>query len=201
MTQIPPPPSSPINYGRPQQQPTNALAIVSLVCGILGCFVITPVIAIVTGIIALGKARMQGGRGLAITGIVLGALWCLGAVGLSVGGFALYKNASAIITQAAEPQTIALINRLGSGNVSRDPSVANLSDQQLQDISTTAARLGTCQDIDINSTSMTRNNGLVTVEFSGTAKFDNGQAAIDARMRVGGSAGSNVMEYEKLELK
>lgn len=72
-------------FGQPYAQPgygpqwggTNGLAIASLVTGILGFFFVTPVLAIVFGIIGLNqaKSRGQGGKGLAIAGIVLGVLW------------------------------------------------------------------------------------------------------------------------------
>lgn len=58
-------------------QPTNTLAIISLVAGI-GSYVVVPVIgavvAIVTGHMARGQIRRtgEGGGGLALAGLVLG---------------------------------------------------------------------------------------------------------------------------------
>ena len=61
----------------PQVSPsTNGLAIASLVLGVLFCTLIGGVVAVILGNVALGQiARSQGaqgGRGLAIAGIVLG---------------------------------------------------------------------------------------------------------------------------------
>ena len=59
-------------YQQPVPAPaqTNGLAIASLVCGILGLFFFLPAIpAIITGAMGLKK---PGGKGLAITGLVLG---------------------------------------------------------------------------------------------------------------------------------
>lgn len=70
----PPPPYSqqPGYYAPPQQRPTNWWAIVSLVFGLLGGVLIS----VVCGIVGLKKAKEgQGGRGMAIAGLVLSALW------------------------------------------------------------------------------------------------------------------------------
>ncbi|KUH82075.1 MULTISPECIES: DUF4190 domain-containing protein [unclassified Mycobacterium] len=73
----PPPPYSdqgPGYYPPPQQRPTNWWAIVALIFGLLGGVVIS----VVCGIVGLKKAKEgQGGRGLAIAGLVLSALWVL----------------------------------------------------------------------------------------------------------------------------
>jgi hypothetical protein len=55
---------------------TNGLAVASLVLGCLFCLLITGILAVIFGNVALGQIqRSQGtqrGRGLAIAGIVLG---------------------------------------------------------------------------------------------------------------------------------
>lgn len=79
-----PPPYAPGGFAPgypmpPQRRGTDGLAITALVLGILGFLVLTPIVAIVLGIVALGRIRRtrQDGRGLAISGIVLGAVWTL----------------------------------------------------------------------------------------------------------------------------
>jgi hypothetical protein len=83
VSSIPPPPAPrgswpPPAHGAPTTSTagTNGLAVASLVCGVLFCLVVTPVAAVVLGNLALGRiedsGRRQGGRGLAIAGIVLG---------------------------------------------------------------------------------------------------------------------------------
>src|SRR5262245_12994638 len=55
---------------------TNGLAVASLVLGIVWIFWITSILALIFGYVALGQIResggTQGGRGLAIAGVVLG---------------------------------------------------------------------------------------------------------------------------------
>ncbi len=75
-----PPPPGPY----PQRPPgTNWWAIVSLIFGILGGVLIS----VICGIIGLRRARAgQGGRGMAITGLVLSALWVV----VLLAGIAFY---------------------------------------------------------------------------------------------------------------
>jgi len=70
-------PYAPYGYPLPhQQRGTNGFAVASLVCGILWIFWVGSVLAVVFGFIALGQIRTrgEGGRGLAIAGIVLATL-------------------------------------------------------------------------------------------------------------------------------
>jgi hypothetical protein len=81
----PPPPPAPPESWPPAPPPagapgspagTNGLAVASLVCGVLSCLVVTAVLAVVFGNLALARieesGRRERGRGLAIGGIVLG---------------------------------------------------------------------------------------------------------------------------------
>ena len=80
-----PPPQQPGGYGYPPQGPgypqqssgTNGMAIASLVCSLLGWLcVIGPILGLVFGFIALNQIKQtgQGGRGMALAGIIIGVL-------------------------------------------------------------------------------------------------------------------------------
>jgi Domain of unknown function (DUF4190) len=76
-TYVPPGPfqqGMPYGYAAAPVQPTNALAVTSLVLGILWVLWLGSVLAIILGFIALKQIpqRNQSGKGLAIAGIVLG---------------------------------------------------------------------------------------------------------------------------------
>jgi hypothetical protein len=62
------------NYAQPQQ--TNGLAVASLVLGIIWLFWLGSILAVIFGFIAIGQINgsggRQGGKGLAIAGLVLG---------------------------------------------------------------------------------------------------------------------------------
>jgi len=69
---------------------TNTLAIVSLISGIVCCIpLVSPAVAIICGVIAMKQidesGGTQGGKGLAIAGIALGALTVLGNVLYLIG--------------------------------------------------------------------------------------------------------------------
>ena len=86
----PPPPPLPQpaapSYGAPapSASKTNGLAVASLVCGIVGCFTVTAIVAIVLGFIARNQIEQSGGTqqgsGMALAGIILGFVW----IGLTV---------------------------------------------------------------------------------------------------------------------
>lgn len=63
----------------PSQFGTNGFAIAALICGIVGLIPFVGVAAVVLGIVALRQIprRLQTGKGMAITGIVLGTLFSL----------------------------------------------------------------------------------------------------------------------------
>ena len=75
-----PPPNAPYGY-TPYAAPqtTNGLAIASLVLGIIWVYWIGSILALIFGFIALGQINQsggrQGGRGLAIAGIICAFAW------------------------------------------------------------------------------------------------------------------------------
>jgi hypothetical protein len=80
----PPPPPQPATPaysggGASSASNTNGLAIASLVCGIVGCFWITAIVAIVLGFVARNQIEQSGGTqqgsGFALAGIILGFVW------------------------------------------------------------------------------------------------------------------------------
>ena len=75
----PPMPSEPAYGSGPPQDKTNGMAIAAFVTGLLGC---CGVVGAVLGVISLRQIGERGGkgRGLAIAGIVLSALWIVGGV-------------------------------------------------------------------------------------------------------------------------
>lgn len=94
----------------PASQPTNSMAIASLLFGVLGLTlfpVIGGIIALITGYMARNQIResggTMGGQGLATAGIVLGWI-CIGllVVGLCCGGMILIPTCAAIFGISSE---------------------------------------------------------------------------------------------------
>ncbi len=102
MTEAPPPPEpalEPIPEPPPPAAPegTSGLAIVSLICGIVGCIPGVGIAAVITGHMALGRIKIsgQGGRGMAIAGLILGYLGIVGwIIAILTGGLAIFFGGS-----------------------------------------------------------------------------------------------------------
>jgi hypothetical protein len=118
VTEEPPsyPPPPPGGYGYPPPGPgypppqaavgTNGMAIASLVCSLFGWLcVIGPILGLIFGFMALGQIRQTGqrGRGMAIAGIVIGAialvLFIVGGIfwGMSGSTSHTYSGAPAVM--------------------------------------------------------------------------------------------------------
>lgn len=83
-----PPPPPPATAGAEPTARTSGFAVASLVLGILFCLLITSILAVIFGNVALGRIESSNGtekgRGLAIAGIVLG--W-IGIALLAIAAF------------------------------------------------------------------------------------------------------------------
>src|SRR3954465_9932693 len=99
MSQYPPappqyPPATPppgYNPGQPQGQQSNGLAITALIMGILSCIPGVGLLAILFGLLGMGKAKdpRVGGKGLAMVGLLLGLL---GTIGWAYAGYKGYQG-------------------------------------------------------------------------------------------------------------
>ena len=174
MTQMPPPPGyvPPVPYGTtafPPARPTNALAVVSLVCGLIGCFVITPLVAIVTGLLGLSKAKRIGtGRGMAVAGIILGVLWIVG--GLAVGG-ATYWGVHKL-ADLAKGQALGTINALVDGDIAKAQQMSSMDEATTRALSDQLKDYGHCTGLSLGGINSSKNNGKTEIHGSGTATFE-----------------------------
>ncbi|HWE38451.1 MAG TPA: DUF4190 domain-containing protein [Isosphaeraceae bacterium] len=96
-------------YGAQPVPQGNPSAVVSLVCGILGCIpLVTGLLAVIFGIVGLNKARdpYVSGKGMSIAGLVLGVISLIGWGGFGaivyVGWDAFGKPTKAAIEFAQE---------------------------------------------------------------------------------------------------
>lgn len=80
----PPPITTPFGYQASPPPRSNIPAIISLVCGILGCVpFVTSAVAVILGLIGLSSAKKPNGsgKGMAIAGLTLGIIGVLGWTG------------------------------------------------------------------------------------------------------------------------
>ena len=163
MSQIPPPPppygsppgyeAPPPGYGAPMpgypqpgQSRSNGWAITSLVCGIIGCFLVTSLAAIVFGAVGIRKANKEpqaGGKGMAIAGISLAVVWLL--------VFALFGGGIwALISGTSEQREIArsFVKAISAGDVTTAQKyvTSDLSPVELASLATEAKGWGTLKD-------------------------------------------------------
>jgi hypothetical protein len=130
----PPPPPPPGGYGYPPQQPggygypppgsgypqqssgTNGMAIASLVCSLLGWLcVIGPILGLVFGFIALNQIKQtgQGGRGMALAGIIIGVLVIVAGIILVFLGaiFGSTDNDRSTRTDSGSPAVVLTVEQ------------------------------------------------------------------------------------------
>lgn len=106
-----PPPLPPVEAPAPPPLPApaklSALAVVSLVLGVLGCTGLGAFAGLICGIVALVRINRSGGRltgrGLAIAGLVVSALMVPVSAGMMLPAFAKAKS---------KAQSIASVNNL-----------------------------------------------------------------------------------------
>ena len=187
MTQAPPP----MSYQQsniPAPASTNPLAIVSLVCGIIGCLGITGLAAIITGIIALVTTKPpQKGKGMATAGIVLALVWAVVGIAVAVGSVVVVKKGiefvQAEVAKATKEPAMQAINALSEGNAAPIKALG-ITDEKAAEISAQIKGLGQVKDITVASPSYQNNNGVITYSFTGTALFENGTKTLDVQARM-----------------
>jgi Domain of unknown function (DUF4190) len=177
MSPMPPmqlPGQSPYGMGMPRR--TSAAAVVSLICGILGCLVITPLVAIICGIVGIVQTKdpRYTGRGMAIAGIILGLLWIAGAAFMGAGGYWMYAKTKPVAQEAHQ-----FTADLASGNVSAAMSRCEptITQESLQATADQMNQWGSLQDMTIPVRTMESNNGQTVWTLVGGARFSNSPAS------------------------
>jgi hypothetical protein len=181
MTQPPPfgatPP--PTVYGiPPSPRRSNGPAIVSLVLGILGCVPwLTGFLAVVLGILGIRKARdpQVGGKGMAIAGLILGAL---SFVSWSIFGTAIFGVITTAMQASAPQRAMArqFLADLGDQDVPAAQSMAapSLSPEEVQALADKIKPWGALEDATTIHFNYSNNNGAKQMTIGGVARFAQG---------------------------
>jgi hypothetical protein len=153
---------------------TSAMAIVSLVTGILGCLLVTPFVAIVTGVLGIRATRdpLVRGRGMAIAGLVLGLVWLLVGIagGAAVGLFLKNSEVPAAVARQVTADVAA-------GDFAAAAANANpifLDEPTLRALHQQIAPLGSITDITLSTRNGSRVGGATKWTLSGTITFSVG---------------------------
>jgi hypothetical protein len=180
MSQNPPPISPPGSaYSLPGPSRTNGLAIASLVCSVAGFCVlfVGGLLGVILGVLGLAKTRngLVGGRGMAITGIVVGVLSILTSIIIS---FAIYAGVGAAMRGSAPARNAArqFVIDLSQGNLNAAASEAtpDISPAELATLSQKLQSRGSFVDMTSSQFSVVDVNGVATCSLSGVAKFSSG---------------------------
>jgi hypothetical protein len=110
-------------YGGQPVPRGNPPAVISLVCGILGCIpILTGLLAVIFGVVGLNKARdpYVSGKGMSIAGLVLGIISLVAWGGIGAAGYFSWN-------QFGKPTVVAVrfAQQLSRGNV--DAALADTS--------------------------------------------------------------------------
>jgi hypothetical protein len=151
---------------------TSVAAIISLICGLLGCIpFVTGLAAVILGIVGIKKTKdpMVKGRGLAIAGLVLG--------GLSIAGWAIsLPIALVVLTKTAEPARLTaeqFTRDLSEGKI--DAALASSAEgmdrSKLEALSERMKPWGTFRSFRITSYNVKEVNDTVEFRFGGVATF------------------------------
>jgi hypothetical protein len=175
-------------YMPPQPLKTNGMAIASLVCGLLGCipWFITGLLAIVFGIIGLGKAKQPqtGGKGLALAGLILGILSIFWSGGFIVSSLWLYHKGQAMLIQPARAATSGFVNSLAAGDTdkARTYTTGTLEQSDFSALSQQIKSYGKFKDFSLSGFEATPSNGAMNLTIRGTATFDNATKGFKASL-------------------
>ncbi|MBC7782794.1 MAG: DUF4190 domain-containing protein [Burkholderiales bacterium] len=157
----------------------------SLICGIVGCLVITPIVGLICGFIGIAKAKPPvGGKGMAIAGIILSLLWIGGGL---VGAVAMYKGyeyAQAKMIEPAKSVTIGFANALVNDDRWTAQKLApTLSDAEMDTMTAKFKSLGKMQSFSLRGLQTKQSVGD-TLKFNvqGTGTFEKGSADLDVTL-------------------
>lgn len=169
----PPPPGPGGAYTMQPQRESNVAAIISLICGILGCVpILTGLLAIILGVVGLRKASKPnvGGKGMAIAGLILGVI--------SVGAWSLFGGGMYKLWAYGEPARQAARQfavDLGAGNV--DAAAAKVTPsikrEQLVAVSDALKAAGGVQDTTMPVFKSETMNGQTKFALVGVAQLPN----------------------------
>jgi hypothetical protein len=156
-------------YGEMPIRKTSGAAIASLILGIFGCIPFaTSLLAIILGIVGIKKTSnpQYTGRGLAITGLILGLL---GIAGWSLFGGTLYW---AFIKgkQLAQDEAKPFIQAVVDGDYDKAGTHSSMTKEEMTALHDQLASFGAINDVSVHGIDAQKNAsqpGRVTLKMTG----------------------------------
>jgi hypothetical protein len=158
----------------PGERKLSVSALMSLICGIVGCVpFITSLLAVILGIVGIKKTSdpRYSGRGLAIAGLILGLLGLAGW-GLFGGGIFAMMAGSKPAANVAQQFT----SDIAAGNVSAAQArcESTVTQEQLQSLADQFKSWGAFKDLTIPARAVDKQNGQTIWTLTGVASFNSG---------------------------
>lgn len=167
----PPQPGGPVGYGVAPTGRTSGMAIASLVCGLLLCIpVLSQLLAIILGFLGIKDANKPGvgGKGLAITGLILGVVGLLGWAGIGAFGYWGYSMAR----DAADSGRL-LVADVQAGKFENIAQYTTLSEAEMREFAAQMEGWGDIQSWSMSGFKSEQTTGGTRVVAEGTATFSN----------------------------
>jgi hypothetical protein len=159
------------SFFAPEPRRANALAVISLICGIVACVpFLTGIAAVITGALGIRKANdpRYGGRGIAIAGLVLGVMSILfwGLFGTGIWG--LFRA-----TEAPRALAATFVRDVAAGDIEAAQANAGslVTPGELEELSKSMETWGTFKELTSFNSSIQTRPGLTQCELQGTAEF------------------------------
>jgi hypothetical protein len=180
VSQTPPMSAPPPPYLPPAAKQANIPAIISLVTGILSCIPGLGFVALIVGIIGLAKAgktnargQQIGGKGLAISGIILGLIGIIWTGSFILIAFKGREMIAAGAPARAVAKQFALDVGRGDANAAAGDCSTAMAPGKVRAVVAQANAWGALQDTHLLSFAIDDKNGLRTATVAGVAEFAN----------------------------
>jgi hypothetical protein len=159
---------------------TSGAAIASLICGILLCIpVLTQLLAIILGFVGIKSAGRPGvsGKGMAITGLVLGLLGLLGWAGFGATIYYGWQQAKVQMAQQAQP----FVNAIAAGDVEKAKQFTSIGEAELTSLKDQMSGWGPVTSMSMSGFNFQKSaerpnslvvNGNATFQNAGTKEFE-----------------------------
>jgi len=165
--------------GAAQPPRSNGLAITALIMGILSCIPGVGLLAILFGLLGMGKAKdpRVGGKGLAMVGLLLGLL---GTIGWAYAGYKGYQGWQ-LVKGMIEPAA-GFIQGMTENDIPKAKSYTtnNVSEAEIRAAGETMKSMGKYKNMQADPEKTTFKDGVL--ESSGTLIFENGTKKYHFRM-------------------
>lgn len=214
MSQVPPPSSMPYppqGFPPPPQSRTNGAAIASLICGIVGCCTPAGLAAIILGVVGIVISNKPGGtgKGMSITGIVLGCIWMILTIGAIVAAPKLAQWfpqwAGTLMQRPAQEVGTSFISDLAGGRTEAASAMttSDFSKESLTALGTELKSYGNFKSLAVSNVTLdpASTDGKMHLVITGSLEFDTATKTFEASLTSNPGGGNTPFKIENFKIK